>query len=393
MARIRGKFAWGLALTLDLAARSSLADAGSSLPGSQSPGAPARATICLIAEAARGSELRSVLNELLERDNVDTRFTERARLGSAEVLETSADSGAVDVFIVPRGHDAVRLYFRAADGQRFLVRDVALSSGLDALGREVIAQVVEASVVSLLHSGVGISRAEVKAELDSGSGDALPSAGPAGASAPARAHDSAPDSAPAAASALGARRRQPFALEGWVAARYGVAWSGAGQNAQSGPGFELGLGVQRTVFVRARVSVEFDFPAQIAAGPIDARASADRWRALLDLGTSLGPARALAVSIGVGQDRSTIEPIASRERSVQLAPASRSTPAVAHTEARFEVGVADFRCAFGAVLEIPLVRTRYNLDRGTSAKQLAQPWAVRPGAALSLAWQPRLAWF
>ena len=393
MARVCGKYALGLALALGLAARCALAEVGSSPSSRQTSGEADRVTICLIGEAAQSQELRSVLNELLERDNVDTRFLERARLGSEDVLETSSEGKAVDVFIVPRRRDGARLYFRAADHQRFLVRDVVLRSGLDAIGREVIAQVVEAAVVSLLHSGAGISRAEVKAELESGVGDAQPSATPAPRQKPARvpfAGDPSPDSA---ARAARTRSRSPVALEGWLAAKYAVTWSGAGQSAQSGPGFELGIGAQRTWFVRTRLSVEFDLPAQISAGPIDARVSSDRYRALLDLGTALGPARAVAVSVGIGQDRSTFEPRASRDPGVLPAPASRSTPGVVHSGVRFEAGLADFRCALAAALEIPLVRTPYQITRGSSTQQLAQPWAVRPAVALSLAWQPHIAGF
>src|SRR5450432_2390664 len=82
-----------LALAVVLDARRSPADA--------SGASRDRAAITLIADAARSPELRSVLNELLERDNIDALFTERARFGSGELLDTNSTERTVGVFIVP----------------------------------------------------------------------------------------------------------------------------------------------------------------------------------------------------------------------------------------------------------------------------------------------------
>ena len=380
MARFSDSLGVLVALAFVLGARRSLAEGAA--------GSRDRATITLIADAARSPELRSVLNELLERDNIDTRFTETPRFGSSELLDTNSTERTVGVFIVPSGGGTARVYFRAPDGERFLVRDVTLSSGFDALGRELIAQIVEASVVALLHSVVGLSRTQVKAELaaradDDPREDSLPKPSVVPKAAPALSPAPSP----------GVRPPEGARLEGWVAAHYAAEWSGSALGIRHGPGFELGLGVRWRVLLRARLMLEQDFPVGLSAGPIDARVTTSRWRTALDVGTALGENSALAISLGVGQDASRIEPTGSRDPNVRPAAASREAPTIVNSGVRFEAGSAQFQVALAASVDVPLVHTPYDVDRGLNAKQLAAPWLVRPGAALSLAWRPQLAWF
>jgi hypothetical protein len=139
--------------------------------------------------------------------------------------------------------------------------------------------------------------------------------------------------------------------------------------------------------------LERDFPVTLQAGPIDARVTTLRVRGLFDAGVPVGPNRALALSIGAGEDRSQIEPSASRNPSVLPAGSFSEAPFVLHSEARFEAGWSAFALALAAGFDLPLVRTPYDIDRGSAAKQLAAPWPIRPGVALTLAWRPQLAVF
>jgi hypothetical protein len=99
------------------------------------------------------------------------------------------------------------------------------------------------------------------------------------------------------------------------------------------------------------------------------------------------------LSIGAGEDSSYIEPTASHDALVVPAAAFHETPVVLHAGARLETSLAPFRLALAVGLDVPLVQTPYDIDRGAAAKQLASPWAVRPGAVLSGAWCPRLGSF
>jgi hypothetical protein len=394
MARVRGSYGVRLASALLLLASQSPAEPG----GATERGSRERAVITLIAAAAESTELRRVLNELLARDEIEVRFATRPSFGSAELLRASSSDDAVEAFVVPAAAGRARLYFRAPDGQRFLVRDVALPSGFDAVGRELIAQIVESSIATLLHSAVGISRAQLKAQVESSAAAprasaAAPTVEPSAPAKPALAAKSTPAVKSAASTAR--RRAEPaaYAVEGWLAARYAADWSGSALGMRHGPGLELGVGVRRLSFVRARLVVEQDFPVTLQAGPVDAKETTARWRALIDWGTAVGPGQALALSVGAGKDSSRIEPTASRDALVVPAGASRQTPLVLHSEARLEASVAPFRLTLAVGFDIPLVQTPYDVDRGAAAKELAAPWAVWPGATLSAAWCPWLGSF
>ncbi|HEY3666365.1 MAG TPA: hypothetical protein VGL19_10205 [Polyangiaceae bacterium] len=398
MARVRARHGIGLALTLLFVALGVHAEPARTAER----GSRERALITLTAAAAENAELHRVLNELLARDEIDVRFAKRARFGSDELLRVGPGDNAVEAFVVPDGNERARLYFRAPDGQRFLARDVALPSGLDAVGRELIAQIVETSIVALLHSPVGISRAQLKAEVESRaepaqSSDAAKAAGPnLGPSATVNATNAAPKTAPAAeGEPAQVRARAPlgWAIEGWFGAHYAADWSGSALGLRQGPAVELGIGLRRRIFVRARLMLERDFAVTLQAGPLDAKVTTERWRALVDLGTALGSRQALALSVGAGEDSSYIEPTASRDALVLPAAPFRETPFVLSAAARLETSVAPFRFALAVGVDVPLVQTPYDIDRGAAARQLAAPWAVRPGAVLSGAWCPRLGAF
>jgi hypothetical protein len=388
MARARGRYGIRLASALLLIASQSRAE-----PGRASErGSRERAVITLTA-AAESKELLRVLDELLARDEIEVAFSTRHRFGAAELLRAGSNDDAVEAFVVPDGSERVRLYFRAPDGQRFLVRDVALPSGFDAVGRELIAQIVESSIVALLHSEVGISRAQVKAEVESSAESARADSATPQVELSAPPKRKTPEPAAASANARPRAEQTLYAIDGWVAAHYAADWSGSALGIRQGPGLELGVGFRRRNFVRARLVVEQDFPVTLQAGPIDAKVTTARWRALLDWGTPIGQRQVLAVSAGAGEDRSRIEPTASRDALVVPAGPSRETPFVLHSEARLEASVAPFRLTLAVGFDIPLVQTPYDVDRGAVAKQLAAPWAVQPGAILSAAWCPRLGSF
>ena len=294
------------------------------------------------------------------------------------------------------------------------MRDVVLPSGLDAVGRELIAQIVDASVVALLHSEVGISRAQVKAEVDSVSVNAGETEPAPSAAQPSSPPKPTPDSKAEASSTVRAggprptpsaaqprsppkpgptREHTPLVAEGWLGLQYSADLSGSALGVQHGPGLELGVGLRGRAFIRTRLLLERDFPVTLQAGPIDARVATERWRTLVDGGVPWGRNRAFALSIGAGQDSSRIEPTASRSDSVLPAGSSRKSPFVLHSEARMEAGLSAFELVLALGVDIPLVRTPYDVDRGSAAKQQAVPWAVRPAAALSFAWRPQLGAF
>jgi len=172
------------------------------------------ASIVLVGAAARDPELKALLGELLERRRVHARISEQDGFGREQLLHTEGAGSGVLVFVVPGLGGNVRLYFRAPDGERFLLRSVLLRAGFDDVGRELVGQVVETAVSSLLDSGDGLTREQAQLALTNEEA-ASRTTQPEAAAKPA-------SQSPRAASEHAAR---PLAggtttkLEGWLAVR------------------------------------------------------------------------------------------------------------------------------------------------------------------------------
>jgi hypothetical protein len=124
-----------------------------------------RATVQLIGEAGGSPDLAALLRELLGRRQIAADVTSQPRFAPDQLTGPGAPH-ALMAFVVMEDHEHVRLYFRAPSGERFLVRELSLPSGLDALGRETIGQVVESSIEILLRSATtGIDRTQIRSEL------------------------------------------------------------------------------------------------------------------------------------------------------------------------------------------------------------------------------------
>ena len=339
----------------------------------EQPSSPGAATIVLVGALGEDGALAEVLVEFLGRRQVAVRFLRQPQFRSHDLLAALKDD-AVHVFIVPEPGGA-RLHFRGPTGQRFLLREVQLPSGLDEIGRELLGQIVESSVYALLHTKAGITRQEAQTELERL------------ASQPPRA-SVAPTPADAIEAAPPPSKTQPSGWEAWSALRYAAEFTGD-PGLGHGAGLELGLGLRRGFLVRARAFGERWFPQSVQGSAIGAELVTTRARLVLDLGFELEAGLALLVSVGGGVDRARIEPGYVREPSVVLAEPSHKWQPAARGELRLEIGGGPWQLALAASIESSLRDTHYDMIVGGVATRIAEEWPLRPGAALAFAWRPR----
>ncbi|HEX2877166.1 MAG TPA: hypothetical protein VHP33_38210 [Polyangiaceae bacterium] len=354
------------------------------------PGAAASALVVLVGAAARETELRALLLELLGHRGADVEVTTRERFDRHELLGDSAKGQAVRVFVVPGRAGSVGLYFRAPDGARFLVRSVPLRSGFDEVGREQLGQIIETSVTSLLQSSDGMTREEARVALErqaSDEGDRAPQSAPQGdAPSPTPKRGSDKVSAPVAP----ADTTGSTTLEGWLAARYGASFNGGGLGVAHGPGVELGFGsLFRRVRVRARGVGQRDFSRQLSASGVAADLASLRLGVALDVGGALGRHQWLFASLGVVREHTQVTPRAATGSSVVPAAAFESTASVAHVELSYELGGSLVRVAVGAGADIGLVETHYDVARDGRRERVATPWLVRPTASIAVGLVPQ----
>lgn len=353
-----------------------------------------RAVVVVVADSG-GPALEALLLELLRRRDIDTTFLEQRAFEREQLLDdraASGDGGRVWVFVVVRSSSLVRLYFRAPGADRFLLRDVTVPDGLDELGRELVGQVVESGVDALLHQGAGMTRAEVRDVL-------AHEASETAREAPETARGAVPEPEPRTQPPPPGRPRTPSKparstpvtsaprIAGWLAARYDAAWTGSSFGMAHGPSFELGAELGARHLVRARAFGGFRLPQHLETPQIGAELTTTSWRALVDLGTRAG-ASALFGSVGIGQDLARVVPEATAGSGVTAAGALRANTLVARFEVRFETGSPRFRVALIAGADTSLADTHYDVAEPSGRKRVAEPWPVRPGLAVAVAWQP-----
>lgn len=351
--------------------------------------AASAAEVVLVGAAGRDAELEALLTELLERRGVQARISEQTGFRREQLLHATAPGGTVLVFVVPGPPGHVGLYFRAPDGERFLLRSVPLRAGFDDVGRELVGQIVETAVASLLTSGDGLTLEQAQRALTGDEPAAAPPRNPPPTSDPAE----APPRPPRRRRLAIASGPAPTTLEGWLALRYGALALGSELGVANGPGAELGLGVQRGFLLRARLTLERDFPRSFSTTQVAAELTRMRLRFAVDAGLPLSSVHALLVSLGVGQDRLNVKPAAPEGSRLAPAAAFQDQAPVAQAELRYEAARGRFRVAAALGADVSLVKTHYDLMQGAERKSVVHPWLVRPSASLALAYCPHWATF
>lgn len=342
----------------------------------------ARALVVLIGEAAKSDELTAVLSELLERERVALEFERKSRFRPSALLASSGGDPRVWVFISSTKRVA-KLYFRGPFGNRFLLRKLDLQKGLDEVGRELIAQVVETSISTLLRSEAGLSREQLKADLshasepDENSAEATLGKPDEAATVPAPPSDRSAGESPAKSAA------SPFELE--LGARGVAKWTGGDLGADHGAGAEAALAYNRSrgFLLRARLLFEYGFGQGITTPALSATVRTTALRAGVDFGPTFGKS-ALVIGLGFGVDLARITPETARDASLVLAESSSATTPVARLEARYELTSGIFRMAAGLFGDAPLVDTHYDVRGPGGLQPIAEPWPIRPGVLVVL---------
>jgi len=375
---------FGLYLCLAVAGVAATAPLAQAEPVPVASATASEATIALVGAAGRDAELKALLSELLERRGVHAHISEQSAFGQDQLLRAAAPGNGVLVFVVPGQAGSVGLYFRAPDGERFLLRSVQLRAGFDAVGRELVGQIVETAVASLLHSRDGLTREQARLALANDDSPGPVAEEPPAPVTAAKAEASLPTKATPSPG-----RARPIVLQGWFALRYGALALGPQPGVSHGPGVELGLGVKRGVQLRARVTIERDFPQSFTTPRIAAELTRTRLRFALDAGAPMTNLQTLLISLGMGQDRLNVTPAAAGGSSVAPAAAFEDQAPVAQAELRYEVALEPFRLAAAVGADVSLVETHYDVAHGTERESVLRPWLVRPTAGFALAFCPQ----
>jgi hypothetical protein len=249
--------------------------------------------------------------------------------------------------------------------------------------------VVETSTLALLRSEAGLSREEAEAGLtDERAADAALEAPASGETKTGVEDDVDVETAGSdGTKGDGAESSLGFLL----AARGVMKWAGSDLGLDAGVGAETGLGwaASRTLTLRGRVAFEYGFDQSIDASGVTASVRALALRAGADLLVGFGTS-AVVLGLGGGLDRTRVEPEAVDGAALSLASDSTATNPVVRLEARYEVTLGALCGSAGVLADMALVDTHYDVRQGGTLRRIAEPWPIRPGAALTIGWCPQL---
>jgi hypothetical protein len=309
-----------------------------------------------------------------------TTWSRSDTLALEEVLRPQAP-GVVRCWIDLRDRRRARLAFAAWSGARFMVRDVELPGGLDALDRAALAEVLDSSLEALVENErAGLSRSEAEALLArQASGPPGPPGPPAAPVPPVRAKSPLLD-APAPV-------REATHFE--VGVFYAVQALTAGWPLAHGPGLALALATeldrplgQRRWFAAAWLTAQYRLPVTASGPEAGVTLEGPSARAGFELG-----ARRLRARLGAGLDLVHASPVVV-DPAVVAAAARWSTSFVLAAALRAELyRVRGLRVHASLLVDLVPTAVDYAVDANGTLAPAFSPWRVRPGLALELAFR------
>jgi hypothetical protein len=331
-----------------------------------------QAVVVLIGEAHGNVALSDVIAELLLRQNVQAQVESRERFDPDVWLDESSADPRSFAFVSVPDEQRAQLYFRGPRGERFMLRELTLRNGLDEVGRELIARVVETSTVALMNTKEGVSREQARAELAK---EAAPKPEPALRAEPPPPEQRQPEP------------RQPVRLwSALIGLRTLAHYSGEDLGARVALGLEGGGRTRAGAFrLGVRLTAEVGLPQTLAAEGVEASVLTIPLRLGIDAGTGVG----LFVALSTGFDLVHLAPERAADASLTLMRDSTELTPVSRAELRYELALSRaFYVAFSALLDVPWTATHYDVAQGGTLKHLATPWRVQPGAAITLGATP-----
>jgi hypothetical protein len=330
--------------------------------------------IVLVGALAESDTLRARMTSWFDAARFEVRVRGAAAIDPVAILEPDVHL-TLSIWITLEGA-AARLYFASPSGPqdrpRYLLRDVALESGLDEIGAERLAEIVHLSALALLEGELTTRRDELERSL------VKPAPTPVFTRDAASAREEAAMERDLARklAAVGAAKRAPAGLDFGVG--YGVSFH-SDEGLWHGPRASVALRVGSVVALA--VSSAFTLPQTHDLGAIGLRVEAVSLAAGLRLATRVAELTEIQWLLGPGVEiiHYTPELMATR---VNLRAGDTEGRPFLLTGFAVLLGSNALKAAFVGELCLSLTRTRYELEAGRERQLVAEPAMLIPRLAL-----------
>ena len=346
-----------------------------------------RIELTVVADQPCAPRLRDVLVEQLAGVASEILWSCRARLEQEELFRpASPPTAGVRVWIDVSSESDARLFLKDQQAERFVVRRLALSNGLDEVSREEIGQIVRFGALTLFdRPRETMTRTEVRAAL-SGWPAARPASG-----------EGAAESQRAAV----ARPRPPIPREPAVATTtplvrptaarslaFGPAWSVQAFSRDVPVVHELALGLSLGEALSLWTEAGYRLPTTYRDQSVSVELGAWAWRIGTSFRRRAGGWGAWGLGTGVGVNRISFAPGAPAA-DVDVAPAGHFFSITGRVFLMLDLA-ASAHVARGIKLfcDVATTHIHYDLRDGSGVSlRVLEPFGFMPGLALGLAWR------
>jgi hypothetical protein len=353
---------------------SAVADEPASV-GHDSEGVPPSVTITTVGDVAEASALEARVVSWFHDQGTRTETNRQAAVDPRAFFSNTHESG-MRIWIMLELPASVRLFFAVQEPRgvepRYLTRQVALEHGLDELGLEQVAQVVDLSATAVWVGNVQSSRQEVEKGL-----------GVAPVPEPAREEAVVhPDSlAPVAT-----KGPAPADRTSVVAGIEYTARMAGPEGILHGPGANIALlPMHRPLELGARMHAQILLPREVTRSGVTLGLHGAAFALGGSMARSMSERLSATGEVGMALDLIEYEPVA---RDASLKPSDSATelrPFVyASVGVQTELGSVTLGAAM--LVAVQLLSTHYDIAEHDQRVELLRPWLVQPGLAGNVSW-------
>lgn len=340
---------------------------------------PSRVDVVFVGPEWEATTLRERIHGWLA-GRTDLRFAWREYLPGTEVVEPERNEG-LRVWVTLLSDRRARLFFTVAlrDGGEFkyLQRDIELRDGLDEIGQERLAQVLHSAIWALWEGRDETPKSDIVERIRRDHTPATPASPPSPRSRPR----------PPQSTESSFGSRNSGSSTGWTAA-LGYAGSGrGGEGLAHGPLLRVGVLPAFASWAELSAAGQYHWPRRVVE---TVAVDLEEWQLSLALAATwpLHPRVALRVASGPGVAFVYYEPRSSGATDWELGDAKGEQRAFVFCQLGAEWVLAPGWSIRGMLaLDMPLVRTHYDVRSANHQRTLFSAWMWQPGASLELVWR------